>query len=171
MKLPDGRHKGKTVSKACSLLDVGATMIDLAGAVHPNAPETDAVSLMRYLDDDKLERDVYVEYHGEGVMWPCFMLRQGDYKYTYIHQHETQLFNVITDPDERKNLSGLTEYAELETKMRTTLLARFSPEQVLDYLEISRKRRAIVREANKARGISWDYSPVFPDHLRYTRGI
>ena len=171
IRFPDGKYRGQVITSPCSMLDIGETMIELAGAKHPDAPETDAVSLMRYLEDKTFSRDIFCEYHGEGVMLPCFMVRRGDYKYTYIHQHEEQLFNVIADPDERKNLSAHAEYVELENRMRYAVLARFSPEQVLNYLELSRKRRAIVRAANKARGVSWDYSPVFPDSRRYSHGV
>ncbi|MCL2832858.1 MAG: choline-sulfatase [Treponema sp.] len=170
MCFPDKNHSGTIIKEPCSLLDIGETMIDLAGARRPDAPANDAVSLMQYLGAPAIAREIYSEYHGEGVMWPCFMIRKDNFKYTYIYKHETQLFNVIADPGERKNLSGLQEYAETENQLKNLLLARFSPGQVQEYLEQSRKRRAIVREANKARGISWDYSPVFPDKFRYTHG-
>ena len=170
MKFPDGRHAGRVVTKACSLLDIGATMIELAGAVHPDAPGNDACSLTRYLDGGDFSRDIFSESHGEGIMWPCFMVRRGDFKYTYIHQREEQLFNLADDPGERRNLCGLPAYAALEAELRAAILKRFSPESVLDYLEMSLKRRAIVREANSRRDISWDYSPVFPDDRRYSRG-
>jgi len=169
IKFPDNRHAGCVVGEACSLLDVGATMIDVAGAALPDAPGSDGVSLMRYIEGRTPVRDVFVEYQGEGVKWPCFMIRRGSLKYTYIHQYETQLFDVVNDPDERVNLSGDPSYAQIEKELKAEILARFPPGPLVEYLEMSRKRRAVVRRANAPRGISWAYSPDFPDDRRYAR--
>ena len=169
IRFPDGKYGGRVISAPCSLVDIGATMIDIARAQLPDAPASDGVSLLRYLGEPAFTRDIFVEYHGEGVMWPCFMVRSGNFKYTYIHERESQLFDIENDPNERVNLSGSPAYARLEKELRSKILVRFPPEPLIEYLEMSRKRRAVVRQANAARGVTWAYSPVFPDDRRYSR--
>jgi len=169
LRLPSGAYAGRTVKMPCSLLDVGATLLELAGAETFTAPQTDGVSLLRTLREPECPRDVFSEYHGEGVMWPCFMVRRGDWKYTYIHEKESQLFNLADDPDERCNLSGQAAYQAIENELRAAILRRFSPERVLTYLDESTAKRAIVRAANAVNGVRWDYTPVFDGSKRYIR--
>jgi len=167
VRFPDGRFAGRTISSPCSLLDVGTTLIELAEAAIEDAPLVDGVSLMEYMNNSDYGRDIFVEYHGEGVMHPCFMVRRGNYKYTYIHEYETQLFDISKDPDERNNLSGKLEYNQLEDELKSSILSRFSPEAVRKYIGESLKKRSIVRESNKIQGVSWDYSPNIDDSRRY----
>jgi len=169
LRLPDGAFAGQTVQTPCSLLDVGATLLELADAERFTAPQTDGASLLKPLREPDFQRDVFSEYHGEGVQWPCFMIRRGDWKYTYIHQKECQLFNLADDPTERDNLVGNPLYQAVESDLREAILRRFSPDAVLAYLDESAAKRAIVRAANAISGVRWDFTPAFDGRKRYIR--
>ena len=70
-----GAAPGK-IDTPVSLIDLPATLIDIAGAVPVR--ELDGRSLMPALHGGTLETvPVISEYHGEAVMRPCFMVRKG----------------------------------------------------------------------------------------------
>ena len=59
----------------------------------------DGRSLMGLMDgSEPKERSTFSEYHAQGCHTSCFMVRQGQYKYVYIHGYESQLFDLEADP-------------------------------------------------------------------------
>jgi len=169
IRFPGGAFAGETRRGACSLLDVAPTLVELAGAGCEDAPSMDGVSLMRYLKNPAYDRDIFVEYHGEGVIWPCFMIRSGPYKYFYIHEKKGALFNVVDDPKELVNLIDEPEHQETCRLLQSKILHKFDPERVQSYLTESLQNRSIVREANRISGVSWDYTPENNGAIRYAR--
>ena len=94
LRLPGMAHAGRRVSDPCSLLDVAPTLLALADP-HPEYPmECDGRSLLDALEQPDAQRLIFSEYHGEGVLWPCYMVRRGRYKYIYIYQKERRLFEL-----------------------------------------------------------------------------
>ena len=78
-------------------------------------------------------------------------------------------FDLQNDPDELCDLSGLPEYADLAQQLESAILQRFSPQETLDYLQASLRRRRVVNHANKLQQLSWDFTPDFPGRDRYVR--
>ncbi len=134
LRLPDGRGAGKVVKEPVSLIDILPTCTELAGFPDDLTAPYDGVSLLEYIDGAAgtaaagEERVVFSESHSDGVWAPCFMARQGKYKYIYIHGHDTQLFDLESDPDEMDNLVGTTEHAEVEARLKKAILDRFDPD-------------------------------------------
>ncbi len=153
------------VSAPVSIVDLAPTLAELAGASRMDG--IDGISLASGEPDR--ERPVYCESHGEAILWPCYMVRKGVYKYTYIHEKETQLFCLETDPKEEINLSGKTEYREIEAELKSLILKRFDPQEVLDYLDTSIRKKKIVKEAMERTKIAWDYVPVVDESRRFSR--
>lgn len=160
---PDGRT-GR-VKTPVSIVDLAPTLVDLAGGVPME--EADGVSLAN--GNPAAERPVFCESHGEAILWPCYMVRKGAYKYTYIHEKETQLFCVDTDPEEQHNLSGNPDYHDMEEELRELILNTFNPQEVLDYLDISNRRKKIVKEAMERTNTAWDYVPAVDESRRFSR--
>lgn len=153
------------VSAPVSIVDLAPTLAELAGASRMDG--IDGISLASGEPDR--ERPVFCESHGEAILWPCYMVRKGVYKYTYIHEKETQLFCLETDPKEEINLSGKTEYREIEAELKSLILKRFDPQEVLDYLDTSIRKKKIVKEAMERTKIAWDYVPVVDESRRFSR--
>lgn len=160
---------GRRVSEPVSLIDVFPTVLECAG-VREWLP-VDGVSLLPYCKGEPLkDRAVFCENHSEATSTPCFMVRKGDYKYTYIHNGETQLYNVVRDPGEWDNLSGRREFAEVEQELRSLILNRFDPEKIDRELDENLAKRAVVKSAMEANdGPSWDYQPFFDASRQYWR--
>lgn len=157
-----------------SIVDVAPTILELAGI--RDYLSMDGKSLLPQLNGrhDK-DRFVFCENYSEGVSTTCIMVRQRDYKYTYIYQGEeqdpqVQLFNIIEDPSEWTNLAGKKKCKSIETELRELILARFDPAAIDREAQLSFERRKIIHESRKiANPPKWDYRPVEDIHDMYWR--
>ena len=157
-------EKPATVSRPVSLIDLSPTLIEMAGA--EPLPETDAYSL---LQDVEQRPPVFSESHGEGILWPCYMIRDGKYKYTYIHENNCQLFDMEQDPQEQNNLWGREEYRELCQELKQRILDKFSLQTVFHYVDHIVPQKEVIRSAMKKSHTSWDYVPVVDESRRFSR--
>jgi len=153
------------VAEPVSICDVLPTILHLAG-VSPAAPH-DGVSLL-HRDRDP-SRAVFSENHAEGVHAPCFMLRSGPFKYIAIGDREEMLFNVVDDPEERRDLSDEPEHAQRMSDMRERLRQEFDREALDAEVAASIVRRQVVRDAMRRTGTTWDYTPVRDGSKQYWR--
>jgi len=122
----DGIEQGRVIRGATSLMDLGPTLCELAGA--PALPSADGVSLLPQLQGaaDEAERMVISELDGEfgmrtGVFHYGQMVKYKQYKLIHYHGYdaEDQLFDLETDPDETTNLAAARP--ELAAQMRAAL--------------------------------------------------
>ena len=158
VRFPDGWKAGTTCTTPVSLLDLLPTFCDLAGteAILPH----DGSSLLPVIEGEENDRFVFAQAH-EAVGMPCLMVRQGRYKYNYIHGYEAQLFDMEADPGEWRNLSGDAHHAEIEQRLRRCLLDSFDPDAIAgDNLE-SLYRRRFIRDTMRNHGASWKHFPQF----------
>lgn len=102
-----GFSAGKQVTTAVSLTDIAATAIDVCGAEHDEQSRAlPGVSLRDIAGSpNDPERTVLSEYHDGGSTTGTFMVRWQNWKYIHYVNHDPQLFNLITDPDELNNLA------------------------------------------------------------------
>lgn len=160
---------GATVPEPVSLIDIVPTLCELVG-VEPI--RVDGRSLLPALGGEPLERGpVFVEYHSEGVYAPCWLRRDGDLKYVYVHGAGEQLFDVRADPDELVDLAGRPEYADAVAAARADLFARFDPDDIERRIRASLADRRLVRSAMAATGAEWTYDPdpaLFTQYWRET---
>ncbi len=170
IEFPDGSSAGRTVQEPVSLMDLLPTLLDFARVPMEDRLPVDGVSLAGILDGtDTRERAVLSEYHVEKVRAPCFMVRQGRYKYIYIHGHRSQLFDLMKDPGEWNNLAGQPELGEVENALRGLILAQFDPEGIEIDGAASVRRREIIKAAMERNDTHWDYAPAFDATRQYVR--
>lgn len=166
--------KGIRVPDPVSIVDVAPTVLEMAGI--KNYLPMDGKSLLPQLNGqfDK-DRYVFCENYSEGVSTTCLMVRQGDYKYTYIYQGEkqppeVQLFNVESDESELNNLAHNKKYKSVEIKLRKILLSNFDPVTLDKEAQLSFERRKIIHESRKvANPPKWDFRPTEDIHNMYWR--
>ncbi|MDA0989154.1 MAG: sulfatase-like hydrolase/transferase [Verrucomicrobia bacterium] len=134
-----------------SLLDLLPTLADLTQASVPDG--LSGRSLLTCLTDGREPATVpvFCEYHGEGVHAPCFMVRDGDHKYIYVHGHEERLYNLRTDPDEKQNLAGNAQVADVLTRLRSLVLERFDPDAIAISARRSQHDRRYVWNSEQGR--------------------
>ena len=173
VNFPDGRAAGRRLSQPVSLLDLAPTCMDWAGVPAAVRAPMDGQSLAGLLEAEvpahQPERVVLSEYHVEKVLAPCFMARQGQYKYIYIHGFAPQLFDLAADPGEWHNLAGRPELQSEEETLRGLILARFDPDAIAADGDASIRRREIIRQSNARNNTRWDFSPDFDATQQYVR--
>ena len=157
------------INTPVSLLDVPATLIDICGQ-SPVRPLNGRSLLAAVHGAEPEVVPIISEYHGEGIMRPSFMVRQGDWKYHYCHGSAPQLFNLAADPGEWTNLAGELSVADIERGLNHIItggdfdLDRIAQE-VWDRLPL----KQTVNAAMQANGAAWDYRPDQDAGLKYVR--
>lgn len=142
-----GLPNGKIVDKNVSLVDLTPTLLSAAddGRVDTLMPVdgTDLSQLMTGTGDGWSDR-VFSEYSDMGVCSPCRMIREGRYKYSYTHGHESLLFDLVADPAERKNLCGRPEVAAIEKRLHAALLEGWDPDVMTARILASQAARKVI---------------------------
>jgi choline-sulfatase len=161
-RFPDGWQQGTVRPEPVSLIDLFPTFSDLAGVREEERLHVDGQSLIGLLDgSDAQERVAFSEYHSQGSHAPCFMVREGQYKYVLIHGYGSQLFDLEADPGEWHNLSGRPGYKEIETQLQGRILRQFDPEAIEQAAQESVRKRTLIKRAMETTGTRWDVEPRF----------
>lgn len=139
---PGKFHEGKTIDNVTSLLDVGPTLLDLAGGEAMN--NVRGRSLRRFLEanDNGLEKDdiwvdeAFSEEYGHISGTPARMYRKGPWKLIYFHGYDThQLFNLKEDPEEFVNLYENGEYRAIRDELFEKVKEGWLPEEIRPEME------------------------------------
>ena len=133
MMAGDGIAAGKVCDTPVSIMDIGPTLLEYAGADRMDG--IDGVSLASAFDGGRApEHAIYGEFMERTSMQTpadsyCFMVREGDYKYMCFAEDPAceLLFNVKEDPDERNNLSGTEK--DILIRMRNLAKQYAKPEE------------------------------------------
>ncbi|MEA2146575.1 MAG: choline-sulfatase [Solirubrobacteraceae bacterium] len=170
-----GGGQGRHVREPVSLIDLAPTLLELGGVGREavTAAEFDGVSLAPVLRDaDAIERrpPVICEYHGEGVLSPSAMVRDGAHKLIVCETDPDQLYDLERDPHELSNLAGDPAHADVVARLRRELDRR------LDLAAIGVRVRASQRDRRHvsrglARGVPspWDHEPRVDASMQYVR--
>ena len=121
----DGIRAGQMLHGAVSLLDVGPTLCELAGAVLP--PETDGHSLLPQLRNgvDDVDRMVVSEVNGGFSNMPKMlygkMCKWRNYKLIHYsgYDEDDVLYDLASDPREATNI--ISAYPEIAAHMRQAM--------------------------------------------------
>ena len=147
-----------TVDTPVSLLDVPATLVDMAGA-QLAAPMQGRSLLAAAQGADLPQVPIISEYHGEGIMRPSFMVRLGDWKYHYCHGSAPQLFNLAEDPGEWVNRAGDPAVAQIEGELHQIIISGFDLEKIKSEVWDRLALKKVVNDAMAQNGTAWDYKP------------
>ncbi|MBD3307251.1 choline-sulfatase [candidate division KSB3 bacterium] len=168
MRFPNGWQAGRRCPEPVNLIDLMPTLLDLVGIADAERVAVDGRSLLGLVDgSDENDREVFAEYHSQGCHAPCFMIRQGSYKYVSIHGYESQLFDLEADPGEWHTLSGNPAYQEIEAALHARVLEQFDPDAIDAAVTASIRKRELIQHAMSITGLRWDIEPRFDP----TKGI
>jgi choline-sulfatase len=159
-RLPGAGRAGCKVQTPVSLIDLLPTILDWAG-VEDRLPYDGQSLLPLIAGHEEPARIAFAEIHSEGIHGPCYMARQGQYKYIYVHRHDEQLFDLQADPGEWHNLAADAAHAVIKERLRKAILARFDPDEIDRRVQASIRRRQLAREAMNLTQTRWDVSPQF----------
>lgn len=151
-----GIVSGRRIGQAVSLVDVVATMLDLAGFSKDERESwrLDGQSLLPLLRGDAASGadEVFAEYTAHGTDRARAMLRSGRWKLCYNHGDppEFELYDLATDPGEFTNLANEPTFQAKRAALFERLLAEWDPVAVTAAVLQSQRERWLIRRAHGA---------------------
>jgi N-acetylglucosamine-6-sulfatase len=122
-------REGSTISSMVRNIDIGPTILDLAGVRPPRDMDGRSVLALLRGEPASWPTELLYEYYWEDAFPQTptvFALRDERYKYIYYHGvwDRPELFDLRADPQERHNLAADSAQAARVTRMRTRLFDR-----------------------------------------------
>ncbi|WP_445810380.1 sulfatase-like hydrolase/transferase [Yoonia sp.] len=114
-----------TCDTPVDLLDIAATIPDHFG-LDFQSEGTPLTQIAR--DEPDLERVILSQYHAVGAVSGGYMLRKGRWKLNFYVGFDSELFDLIDDPEEATNLAADPAFAEIVTDLTAELYAKVDPE-------------------------------------------
>ena len=148
-RLPQGAHRGQIVN----LIDIGATLIEAAGA--PVLPASHGRSLLRICKTPAPRWDnvTFSEYVTDATANWCGseptrqrMIRKGRYKLIYIDGYEAMLFDLETDPGETCDLADDPALADIRSQLTAEVLETWDPVRIASDVRNREREKAILHE-------------------------
>ena len=122
----DGRFEtGKRIDALCQWMDIGPTVLDLAGVETPDAMQAESLLPALHGRDDAGREFVFAEHPPDGVYHGPYqtMIRSQRYKLVhFLGQDYGQLFDLETDPGELDNRWDDAELADVKRDLLGQLL-------------------------------------------------
>ncbi|MEM7034808.1 MAG: choline-sulfatase [Chloroflexota bacterium] len=165
----------RTITNACSLVDLLPTMVDIAAMDGTEKPAygqpIDGHSLLPFAtgSDDTFDEAIG-EYCAEMTSYPVYMIRRGRYKYIHCETDAPLLFDLIQDPDELFNIATHSDYTNAATEFATEIADRWNSETIRqDVIKSQKQRRAVHLAMETGTLTSWDYNPTRDASQEYVR--
>lgn len=153
-----GIAANRRVDEVASLIDVGPTLLDLAGA--PPLPDVSGRSFARLLQGESIPdwpNQAFCEYAGLLGDQPSCMVRSERWKLNYYAEFGScQLFDLGSDPEERNDLAGNPECAVIVNQLKARIDARWSADGI---------REAMARQSRAADVLSRAGHPPIPHEM------
>ena len=164
------RFAARRVAASVSQIDILPTLVELAnGGKLPPEVVTDGHSLVPHLSGTNGHDGVIGEYTGEGASAPAIMIRRGPYKFIHCPTDPDQLYDVASDPLEKKNLAASPEHAQRVAAFRQEIAKGWNLEAIRTSVIESQRRRRFLNRINREQNVAWDYQPIFDAKAAYIR--
>ncbi|HEV8308388.1 MAG TPA: sulfatase-like hydrolase/transferase [Methylomirabilota bacterium] len=156
--------RGHVVGTNAMLVDVFPAIVDAVGArPAPDDRDLPGESLWTLAREGDRPRVAFSEYHAIFSPSGIFMIRTARYKYVHYVGSPPQLFDMIDDPEETRDLAGTREHAEALRGCRQALRAICDPDLVDRRAKADQRRRLEAAggvEAVIASGVKIPYTPA-----------
>jgi choline-sulfatase len=166
-----GRFAARRVANSASLVDILPTLCELAGgqATHYATP-LDGNSLAPQLAGAPGSDEVIGEYLAEGAIAPLVMIKRGRYKFVHSPVDPDQLYDLIEDPEELRNLAPAPQHAARVREFLAEAARRWDMPTLHAEVVASQQRRHAVYEALRSgRYTPWDFQPLRDAKRLYVR--
>ena len=156
-------------SNPVSLLDLAATLTDLAGAPAPD--RTDGHSLVPLIGRTRdPSRIVLGEYMAEGAVAPIFMIRRGSLKFVRCDADPDQLYDLSTDAHELTNLAAEPRFAADVAALNEMAGKQWDAKAIhANVLQSQRSRRVVDQALRRGSYTPWDFQPHTDASQRFMR--
>ena len=158
-------------SAPVSLLDLMATLHDIAGGDPSEILDTDGLSLSPALTGSGLpDRVIAGEFLAEGVFEPTFMLRDRHHKLLYSETDAPLLFNLTDDPAEQTNLADTPNSLAILKSLQAMAARLWNASEIRAAIIADQNRRRLIDRAHKVgRPPVWDYQPMEDASQKWVR--
>jgi choline-sulfatase len=168
------RFAARRVAESASLIDIAPTLYELAGgAIADYATPLDGRSLAAQLAGAAGaagSSEVIGEYLAEGAIAPLVMIRRERYKFVHSPADPDQLYDLIEDPEELRNLAPSPRFAARVREFRAEVGRRWDLKALHTEVIASQRRRHFVYGALRAgRQTPWDFQPLRDASRQYVR--
>ncbi|MDE0610401.1 MAG: sulfatase-like hydrolase/transferase [Anaerolineaceae bacterium] len=157
---------GQRLPQVVSLVDVVATMLELAGVDVPVSLDGESLAGLLQGQDPDWKDEAFAEYCGHGVVAPMAMLRRGRYKFNYSLGDPPELYDLQGDPGEFHNLAGGTAYAEAEADLQSDLLSHWDPQEIESRVRRSQRERILLESLTDSAWRGGASRPFAPPEWR-----
>ncbi len=113
-----------------SLISLSATLTDLCGVPAPGPSDGKSFADLVRKPDSRADRGPVFAEFSLGNDGAKYMIRDGDYKYSYWTHDTPELYNLRADPEEMHNLAGQPEYQATVARLKQKLFAWHRPAEV-----------------------------------------
>jgi len=166
-----GRFAARRVKESASLVDILPTLCELAGGMSMTyATPLDGRSLTPQLSGNLGPDEVIGEYLAEGAIAPLVMIKRGRYKFVHSPVDPDQLYDLLDDPDEVRNLALVPQHAARVQQFLAEVARRWDMPSLHAAVVASQQRRHLVYEALRTgRYTPWDFQPRRDASRQYVR--
>jgi len=166
-----GRFAARRVVNSASLVDILPTLCELAGDKPMNyATPLDGNSLTPQLAGAAGKDEVIGEYLAEGAIAPLVMIKRGRYKFVHSPVDPDQLYDLLEDPDELRNLAPVPQHAARVREFLAEVAQRWDIASLHAEVLASQQRRHLVYDALRyGRYTPWDFQPLRDASRLYVR--
>ena len=147
MSWPGRLPSGHRVSQVVSLVDLTATLVEAAGASSTGLLDGDSLLGLARGSDDSWKDEAFSELHANGIARPIAMLRRGRYKLNYSLDDAPELYDLVADPGELRDLASDPDYRAIADDLRARLLAHWNPVELERKVRQSQRARRLIRSA------------------------
>ena len=126
IRYPKEFQAGRTVDEMVLNLDIGPTLLELAGVPVPANMQGQSMVNLAKGKNDNWRKDwlyEYYEYPASQKVRPHRGIRTERYKFIHYYQspEEYELYDLQSDPGEKQNLYGKPEHAKLTEKLKNRI--------------------------------------------------
>ena len=146
IRLPGHPQAGKRIDSVVSLVDVTATLVDLANAPLLGQPDGDSLIPLIQGTASDWKNFAFSEYLAHGVARPMAMLRHGRYKFNYSLGDAPELYDIVEDPGEFHNLADEPAYQATREELEAQLLKDWNPVEIERQVRASQKARILIEK-------------------------
>jgi choline-sulfatase len=146
-------------------------LCELAGETQAQyATPLDGASLVSQLAGASGKDEVIGEYLAEGAIAPLVMIKRGRHKFVHSPVDPDQLYDLLDDPDEVRNLAPGAACAARVQQFRAEVARRWDMPALHAAVIASQQRRHLVYDAlRRGRHTPWDFQPVRDASRLYVR--
>ena len=138
---------GQRIGEVVSLVDLVATIVDIAAAKNVVPLDGDSLLGLMQAHREGWKDEAFGEYLAHGVARPTAMLRRGRYKLNYSLGDAPELYDIVADPNEFDDLAHDEAHASTRAGLQDRLLSQWDPLAIETQVRRSQQERLFIERA------------------------